>query len=90
MNLTIDSLAEARISSTLAEEGNADLKLRIYIANRAPEGTRFGFVFDKNHTSEDTVVTQGGYSVIVENSAAMLMSNATLTHNGSTYVVNLN
>lgn len=85
MNLTIDALAEARIKSTQTEEENPNLKLRIFVSYKTAESVRFGFVLDENFTSDDTVVD----SVIVENSAALLMNNATLTHNGKTYIINV-
>ena len=85
MNLTIDASAQARIQQTQAEEQNPNLKLRIFVSYKTAESVRFGFVFDENATNDDTVVD----SVIVENSAALLMNNATLTHDGRTYIVNL-
>jgi len=48
--------AANKVKSLIDEEGNSDLKLRVYITGGGCSGFQYGFTFDENKAEDDTVV----------------------------------
>jgi len=64
--LTITDNAANKVRALLKEEGNSDLKLRVYVAGGGCSGFQYGFKFDENVNEGDTEVTNGDISVVVD------------------------
>ena len=47
--------AAAKVRELIAEEGNADLKLRVYIQGGGCSGFQYGFEFDEGQNEDATV-----------------------------------
>ena len=58
--------AVSKVRELIEEEGNADLKLRIYITGGGCSGFQYGFTFDENVNEGDTVVEKEGVSLLVD------------------------
>lgn len=56
--------AAAKVWELIEEEGNFDLKLRVYVTGGGCSGFQYGFTFDEVMNEDDTVVTRA-----VENDA---------------------
>jgi len=51
--------AADKVASLIQEEGNPELKLRIYITGGGCSGFQYGFTFDEKQNVDDTVIEQG-------------------------------
>lgn len=50
--------AAAKVWELIQEEGNFDLKLRVYVTGGGCSGFQYGFTFDEAVNDDDTVVTK--------------------------------
>jgi len=64
--LRFTSAAAAKVRELIAEEGNADLKLRVYIQGGGCSGFQYGFEFDENQAEDDMAVTTDGVTLLVD------------------------
>lgn len=58
--------AVSKVSDLITDEGNNDLKLRIYITGGGCSGFQYGFTFDESVNDGDTVVEKGGVSLLID------------------------
>ena len=56
-----DSAAN-KVAELIAEEGNADLKLRVFVQGGGCSGFQYGFTFDEVANEDDTTMTKNGVS----------------------------
>lgn len=64
--LTLTDRAAAKVRELRDEEGNADLKLRVYITGGGCSGFSYGFTFDEAIKEDDTLVSNGDVSLLVD------------------------
>ncbi|WP_024462468.1 iron-sulfur cluster insertion protein ErpA [Marinimicrobium sp. LS-A18] len=64
--LEVSPSAVAKVRSLVEEEGNPDLKLRVYITGGGCSGFQYGFAFDEVAAEDDAVVEQEGVKVLVD------------------------
>ena len=64
--LQFTSAAAAKVRELIAEEGNAELKLRVYIQGGGCSGFQYGFEFDENQGEDDLVVETDGVGLLVD------------------------
>ncbi len=57
--ITFTAAAAAKVSKMIEEEGNSDLKLRVYIQGGGCSGFSYGFKFDDEKDGDAKVVTDG-------------------------------
>lgn len=50
--------AAAKVWELIEEEGNFDLKLRVYVTGGGCSGFQYGFTFDETVNPDDTIVTR--------------------------------
>ena len=60
-----DSAAE-KVSALIVEEGNDNLKLRVYISGGGCSGFSYGFTFDEIVAEDDTAVEKEGITALVD------------------------
>ena len=48
--------AATKVSELIAEEGNDDLKLRVYVSGGGCSGFKYGFTFDEEVNEDDTCI----------------------------------
>lgn len=58
--------AAVKVSELIAEEGNAALKLRVYVSGGGCSGFQYGFTFDEQLNEDDTVVEKNGVMVLID------------------------
>ncbi|OGT46454.1 MAG: iron-sulfur cluster insertion protein ErpA [Gammaproteobacteria bacterium RIFCSPHIGHO2_12_FULL_41_20] len=56
--LTFTDNAAAKVWQLIQEEGNANLKLRVYVTGGGCSGFQYGFTFDETIQSDDTVIAK--------------------------------
>jgi iron-sulfur cluster insertion protein len=54
------------VAELLAEEGDANLKLRIYVTGGGCSGFQYGFAFDDDAKADDIRVDRGPLTVLVD------------------------
>ena len=64
--LRFSPAAAAKVRELIAEEGNADLKLRVYIQGGGCSGFQYGFEFDENRSDDDVAVETDGVMLLVD------------------------
>lgn len=64
MNFT--SNAALKVKEMISEEGNPDLKLRIYVTGGGCSGFQYGFAFDENAADDDMRIEKEGVTLLVD------------------------
>ena len=64
--LVFTSAAAKKVADLIAEEGNPDLMLRIYIQGGGCSGFQYGFNFDENINEGDEVVETDGVKLLID------------------------
>lgn len=58
--------AAAKVKELIADEGNAALKLRVYIQGGGCSGFQYGFEFDEEQAEDDLAVDTDGVVLVVD------------------------
>ncbi len=58
--------AARKVASMIEEEGNPDLKLRVYIQGGGCSGFQYGFTFDEEINEGDEVIVTEGVTLLVD------------------------
>ncbi|GAW85208.1 iron-sulfur cluster insertion protein [Bathymodiolus platifrons methanotrophic gill symbiont] len=74
-----DSAAK-KVGSLIAEEGNDNLKLRVYISGGGCSGFQYGFTFDEEVADDDTQVENGGVTVLVDAMSIQYLNGAEIDY----------
>ena len=64
MSFTDD--AANRVQSLISEEGNDNLKLRVFVTGGGCSGFRYGFAFEEGVNEDDTVIENKGARLLVD------------------------
>ncbi|MDR7133478.1 iron-sulfur cluster insertion protein [Lysobacter niastensis] len=64
--LEFSPAAAAKVRELIAEEGNAALKLRVYIQGGGCSGFQYGFEFDEQQAEDDLAVLTDGVTLLVD------------------------
>ncbi len=58
--------AAAKVAELIVEEGNPNLKLRLYVTGGGCSGFSYGFAFDDQMAEDDTQIVTEGVSLVVD------------------------
>ncbi|MDD2809254.1 iron-sulfur cluster insertion protein ErpA [Rhodoferax sp.] len=58
--------AAAKVAELIVEEGNPDLKLRLYVTGGGCSGFSYGFAFDDQIAEDDTQTVTAGVALVVD------------------------
>lgn len=58
--------AAAKVQQLIAEEGNPDLKLRVFVQGGGCSGFQYGFTFDEAVNEDDTTLEKNGVTLLVD------------------------
>lgn len=64
--LSFTDPAVEKVRELLLEEGNPDLKLRVFVQGGGCSGFQYGFTFDDVLDEDDTVIEKGGVQLLVD------------------------
>lgn len=79
-SLVFTDAASRKVRELIEEEGNAALKLRVYIAGGGCSGFQYGFTFDEQVKEGDTQVENGGVTVLVDPMSFQYLSGAVIDY----------
>lgn len=68
--------AVAKVSELIAEEGNDNLKLRVYVTGGGCSGFQYGFTFDEEVNEDDTTIVKDGVTVLVDSMSVQYLNGA--------------
>jgi len=58
--------AAAKVKQLLDEEGNPNLKLRVFVQGGGCSGFQYGFTFDEDTAEDDTMLEKNGVQLLVD------------------------
>ena len=83
--------AAAKVSELIIEEGNDNLKLRVYVSGGGCSGFQYGFTFDSEVNEDDFEITKGSITVLIDSMSHQYLVGATLDYKedirGSQFVI---
>ena len=75
--------AAAKVRELVAEEGNAGLKLRVYIQGGGCSGFQYGFEFDEGQNEDDLPIVTDGVTLLVDPLSLQYLMDATVDYTES-------
>ena len=83
--------AAAKVADLIAEEGNTDLKLRVFVQGGGRSGFQYGFTFDEAVNEDDTTFEKNGVTLLVDSMSFQYLVGAEIDYkediNGSQFVI---
>jgi iron-sulfur cluster insertion protein len=58
--------AAAKVKQLIDEEGNTELKLRVFVSGGGCSGFQYGFTFDEVTNEDDTVMQKDGVTLLID------------------------
>ena len=68
--------AVAKVGALIAEEGNPQLKLRIYVTGGGCSGFQYGFAFDEAVSEDDFKLERDGVTLLIDAMSLQYLSGA--------------
>ena len=78
--LQITENAVAKVQSLQTEEGNDELKLRVYVTGGGCSGFQYGFSFEDVMAEDDTAVTRDGITVLIDSLSYQYLAGSTVDY----------
>lgn len=72
--------AAAKVGSLIADEGNPNLKLRVFIAGGGCSGFQYGFTFDEELQDGDTRVENQGVTLLIDPMSIQYLQGAEIDY----------
>ncbi|MEQ1622616.1 MAG: iron-sulfur cluster insertion protein ErpA [Methylococcales bacterium] len=72
--------AASKVGELIAEEGNDNLKLRVYVSGGGCSGFQYGFTFDEEVNEDDTSVENGGVTVLIDAMSIQYLTGAEIDY----------
>lgn len=90
--LVFSDSAATRVKQLIEEEGNANLKLRVFVTGGGCSGFQYGFTFDENSQEGDVIVENEGVILVVDPMSIQYLEGAEIDYKtgleGSQFVIN--
>ena len=84
--------ATVKIQSLVEEEGNAELKLRVFVTGGGCSGFQYGFTFDEIVAEDDTKVEHQGVTLLVDSMSFQYLAGSEVDYTegleGSRFIIN--
>lgn len=88
--LFTDSAAN-KVKELIAEEGNPELKLRVFVTGGGCSGFQYGFTFDEVANEDDTVMQKNGVTLLIDPMSFQYLVGAEIDYSeglqGSQFVI---
>ena len=72
--------AAVKVRQLIDEEGNNDLKLRVFVTGGGCSGFQYGFTFDEDVAAEDTVLEKNGVTLLVDSMSYQYLVGAEIDY----------
>ena len=83
--------AVKKVKSLIEEEGNQNLKLRVFVSGGGCSGFQYGFTFDEKINEDDTKFEKNGVTLLVDSISSQYLTGAKIDYKddieGSQFVI---
>jgi len=89
--LVFTDSAVAKVRELIEEEGNASLKLRVFVTGGGCSGFQYGFTFDEVANDDDSVLEKNGVTLLIDPMSFQYLVGAEIDYSegleGSQFVI---
>ena len=78
--LVFTDAAAAKVKTLIDEEGNPDLKLRVFVQGGGCSGFQYGFTFDEAVNEDDTVMNKAGVQLLIDSMSYQYLVGAEIDY----------
>ena len=78
--LVFTDSAAPKVGELIREEGNPNLKLRVFVSGGGCSGFQYGFTFDENEEDGDTCVENQGVRLLVDPMSFQYLTGAEIDY----------
>jgi len=78
--LIFTDAAASKVKELIDEEGNPNLKLRVFVSGGGCSGFQYGFTFDESLQDGDTQVENGGVTLLIDPMSYQYMVGAEIDY----------
>ena len=78
--LVFSDSAANKVKQLIDEEGNADLKLRVFVTGGGCSGFQYGFTFDETINEDDTSMQKGGVTLLIDPMSLQYLAGAEIDY----------
>jgi iron-sulfur cluster insertion protein len=72
--------AANKVLELIQEEGNPDLKLRVFVTGGGCSGFQYGFTFDEVQNDDDTTMVKNGVTLLIDSMSMQYMMGAEIDY----------
>jgi iron-sulfur cluster insertion protein len=78
--LVFTDAAATKVKGLIEEENNDNLKLRVFVSGGGCSGFQYGFTFDETVSEGDTVVENGGVTLLIDPMSFQYLAGAEIDY----------
>ena len=78
--IELNESAVSKLKQLFEEEGNPNLKLRVFVQGGGCSGMQYGFTFDEEQNEDDFDVSVDGVTMLVDSMSAQYLQNAKIKY----------
>ncbi|MGD9385145.1 MAG: iron-sulfur cluster insertion protein ErpA [Thioalkalispiraceae bacterium] len=90
--LVFTDSAASKVKQLIEEEGNEQLKLRVFITGGGCSGFQYGFTFDENEQEGDTKIEKAGVTMLIDPMSYQYLVGAEVDYkedlSGAQFIIN--
>lgn len=72
--------AARKVAQLIGEEGNSDLKLRVFVQGGGCSGFQYGFTFDEVTNDDDTTMVKNGVQLLIDSMSYQYLVGAEIDY----------
>jgi iron-sulfur cluster insertion protein len=81
--LVFSDAAATKVKQLIDEEGNPELKLRVFVTGGGCSGFQYGFTFDEAVNEDDTSMQKGGVTLLIDPMSLQYLAGAVIDYQES-------
>src|SRR6476660_4339735 len=78
--LVFTDSAANKVKELIDEEGNPDLKLRVFVTGGGCSGFQYGFTFDESINDDDTSMEKNGVTLLIDSMSYQYLVGAEIDY----------
>ena len=78
--LVFTDAAAAKVKNLIEEEGNTDLKLRVFVQGGGCSGFQYGFTFDEMVNEDDATMEKNGVTLLIDSMSYQYLVGAEIDY----------